>query len=119
MKTATLFIAVVLISLCGFISLSSSASSRMETHQEWIAKSLREIEAVKVGMTRADLAKVFTTEGGLSTRTQQRFVYRECRYIKVDVEFEAVGEPKNQTLLQPEDKITKISKPFLEWSIID
>jgi len=119
MKTATLFIAVVLISLCGFISLSSSASSRMETHEEWIAKSLREIEAVKVGMTRADLAKVFTTEGGLSTRTQQRFVYRECPYIKVDVDFEAVGEPKNQTLLQPEDKIRKISKPFLEWSIID
>src|SRR6185369_14209709 len=119
MKTATLFIAVVLISLSGFISLPSSASSQMETHEEWIAKSLREIEAVKVGMTRADLAKVFSTEGGLSTRTQQRFVYRECPYIKVDVEFEAVGQPGNRTIRNPDDKITKISKPFLEWTIID
>jgi len=119
MKTPTLLISLVLISICCFLFLPSSASSQMETHQEWIAKSLKEIETVKVGMTRAELMKVFSTEGGLSTRTQQRFVYRECPYIKVDVEFEAVGEPKNQTLLQPEDKIKKISKPFLEWSIID
>ena len=119
MNTRTLIISGVLISLCSFVFLPSSASSRIETHQEWIAKNLREIEAVKVGMTRAELAKVFTTEGGLSTRTQQRFVYRECRYIKVDVEFEAVGQTGNPTIRSPEDKIKKISKPFLEWTISD
>jgi hypothetical protein len=91
----------------------------METHNEWIAKSLAEIESVKVGMTRAELARVFTNEGGIFTRRQQRFVYRECPYIKVDVEFELVGQPENQLVGSSEDKITKISKPFLEWSIID
>lgn len=119
MNTPTLIISVVLISLCSFVFLPSSGSSRMETHQQWIAKSLREIEGVKVGMARAELAKVFTTEGGLSTRTQQRFVYRECPYIKVEVEFEAVGQSGNQTIRSPEDKIKKISKPFLEWTISD
>jgi hypothetical protein len=70
-------------------------------------------------MTRVDLLKVFREEGGLSTRTQRRFAYRDCPYIKVDVEFEPVGEPEDKLSQLPEDKIIKISKPFLEWSIID
>ena len=45
------------------------------------------------GMTRADLLKVFTTEGGLSTGLNRTYVYRECQYIKVDVDFEPVGRP--------------------------
>jgi hypothetical protein len=51
------------------------------------------MQKIKVGMTRADLLKVFTTEGGLSTSLNRTFVYRDCSYIKVDVEFEAVGRP--------------------------
>ena len=119
MKALILYVSVVLIGLGYFVCLSSAASSRMETHKEWIAKSLTEIESVKVGMTRAELSSVFTTEGGISTRMQQRFVYRECPYIKVEVEFEAVGQPEEQIVGRSEDKIKKISKPFLEWSISD
>ena len=70
-------------------------------------------------MTRKDLLKVFQEEGGLSTRTQRRYVYRGSLYIKVDVIFEAVGVPADKFAESPKDKITKISKPFLEWSIID
>ena len=110
-------------SLLGFISaaaiLPPSASRGTDEHTEWIAKSLKEIETVKVGMTRVDLLRVFKEEGGLSTRTSRRYVYRDCPYIKVDVEFEPVGAPGNQTNESPSDKIIKISKPFLEWSIMD
>ena len=92
---------------------------------EWIAASLREMEQIKVGMTRADLLKVFTTEGGLSTGLQRKFVYRDCPYIKVDVEFEPVGRPardRNGRVTLEEDRrdiITKISQQYLEWSIMD
>ena len=65
-------------------------------------------------MSRADLLKVFTEEGGLSTRTWRRYVYRECLYIKVDVEFEPAGNTEDKLPERPTDKITKISKPFLE-----
>jgi len=40
---------------------------------------------IRSGMTRADLIKVFTTEGGLSTPFQQTFVGRDCSYFKVNV----------------------------------
>src|SRR5882724_9232201 len=74
-------------------ALSVRNSQRSQEHTEWIAKSLKEMEQIKVGMTRADLVKVFTTEGGLSTGLNRKYVYRECPYIKVDVEFEPVGRP--------------------------
>jgi hypothetical protein len=106
-------------------ALSVRNSQRSQEHTEWIAKSLKEMEQIKVGLTRADLLKVFTTEGGLSTGLNRRYVYRECPYIKVDVEFEPVGRPARDaegrvTLIEADgDVIKKISQPYLEWSIMD
>jgi hypothetical protein len=83
----------------------------------WIAASMKEIQSIKAGMTRAELLKVFTVEGGISARTWRRYVYRRCGYIKVDVEFSPVGSGGGGE--SPDDRITKISKPFLEWMIAD
>jgi hypothetical protein len=88
-------------------------------HCEWVAKSLREMQTVKAGATRAELLKVFREEGGISTRTQRTYVYRECRYIKVDVEFEPAGDAKNAHVEDAGDRIVKISRPFLDWSVTD
>ena len=50
---------------------------------------------------------------------------RDCPYIKVDVEFEAVGRPardRDGRVTLEEDRrdiITKISRPYLDWSIMD
>jgi hypothetical protein len=84
-----------------------------------MAQSLREMETIKVGMTRADLLRVFREEGGLSTRTQRQYVYRECPYIKVAVEFERVGNAEAPFPENGKDKIVKISQPFIEWSVVD
>ena len=76
-------------------------------------------------MTRADLLKVFTLEGGISTGLQRTFVYRECPLIKVYVEFEPVGRSARDaqgrvTLIESkEDTIKTISKPYLDELIID
>ncbi len=89
------------------------------SHSEWVARSLNAIETIKVGMTRADLLKVFTVEGGLSTRTSRTFVFRECPYIKVDVGFEPVGALQDKLQEHNEDRIIRISKPYLEKMVID
>ena len=98
---------------------SQTGNLSTDGHSAWIAKSLKEIETIKADMTRADLLKVFTTEGGVSNRIHRRYIYRKCPYIKVDVEFEAVGNPDDKLTESPSDQIIKISKPFLEWTIID
>ena len=86
---------------------------------KWVEKSLKEMQTVKVGMTRGDLLKVFTEEGGLSTRTRQTYVYRGCPYFKVDVSFEPVGGARGNDFVSPGDKIVTISRPYLDWSVLD
>jgi hypothetical protein len=90
-------------------------SSEDKNLTQQISDILKECESIKPGMTRADLLKVFTTEGGLSTQIWRTYVHSRCPYIKVDVEF-APTESKQE---RPTDTITKISKPYLGWSIAD
>lgn len=84
-------------------------------HTQWIAGALNAIQSIKVGMTRADLMKQFTVEGGLSTTSQRTYVYQHCPYIKVDVKFAASSREQERT----SDKIIEISRPYLAWSIMD
>jgi hypothetical protein len=109
-----------LIAFAVFIDSTARTQVGLQNHNEWIAKSLKEMESIQVGMTRAELGKVFRGEGGLSTRKWRQYVYRECPYIKVEVEFEPVGEKEPPEFTEgSKDKIVKISKPFLEWSVLD
>jgi hypothetical protein len=79
--------------------------------------SLKEMESIRVGMTRIGLLKAFEGGGGISTRLSRRYVYRDCSYIIVDVEFEPLSQPNS--FEGPQDKIVQISKPFLERPIED
>ena len=99
-----------------FIAMPTHADTGVDKSlKKQMANVLKECQTIKPGMTRAELSKVFTTEGGLSTAEHQTYVYRGCPYIKVDVDF-TVSDPKQE---RPTDTIAKISKPYLEWSIGD
>jgi hypothetical protein len=103
----------------------TSQEPRVEEHQVWVGHALEKMEAIKPGMTRNDLLKVFRTEGGLSTGLHRTFVSRDCAFFKVDVEFEAVGRQSRDndgrvTLEEDaQDVIVKISRPYLQFSIAD
>jgi hypothetical protein len=92
-------------------------------HRQWIDQVLQSIATIRPGMIRKNLSNVFEEEGGLSTRTQRKYVYKGCPYIKVDVEFSpveaAVDGNANRHDESPDDKIVKISRPYLEYSISD
>jgi hypothetical protein len=70
-------------------------------------------------MTRGELLKVFMEEGGIWSRTRHRYVYRKSGLVKVDVEFAPASEKDNDIRDRPDDRITKISKPYLGYVIID
>jgi len=86
---------------------------------KWIAKVLRQIGKIRPGMRRRDLLTVFTTEGGISTRTQRTYVHTECPYIKVTVRFKAVSGESPSLDEDPDDIIESVSQPFLAWSVMD
>jgi len=94
-------------------------------HDEKLTKQISDIllecRTIKPGMTRAELMKVFTTEGGLFGSEARTYVHRRCPYIKVDVTFTLSKPPKD--MFDDEERaadiITNISKPYLQWSTID
>jgi hypothetical protein len=103
----------------------TSVQNPESQHCLWVQQSLQKIKTIKVGMTRADLLKVFTTEGGLSTPIQRTYVFRECPYIKVNVEFTPVGRPardaEGRVTREESDRdlINKISVPYIALGITD
>lgn len=107
-----------------FSSLEAFTQTPNSTNSAWIGKVLVELQTIKVGMTRAEMKKVFKEEGGLSTATRRTYVYRDCPYIKVDFEFAQRGkQPKNavdRAVNESEqDIITKMSIPYLAFATRD
>lgn len=96
--------------------LSRAASPEL-TKQ--ISAVLIECQKIRHGMTRAELLKIFTTECGISTAVGRTYIYRGCPYVKVNVHFTSSDPKQKMVEERPTDIISKISKPYLEWSIID
>jgi hypothetical protein len=90
-----------------------------QQRMQWIGKVLRDIDKIRPGMKRKDLLTVFTTEGGLSTRTQRTYVYKDCLYIKVTVHFKAPEGERYALDEHPDDTIESLSQPFLAGMTVD
>jgi hypothetical protein len=125
-----LFVLAVALTADGTDPFRSSSAERVASGQatdytEWIGRSLKEMETIKAGSTRAELLKVFGEEGGLSTALSRTYVYRDCFMIKVDVEFAAIGRPARDaagrvtSVESPGDVIIKISRPYIARPILD
>jgi|SRR5580700_51238 hypothetical protein len=117
----------ILIGASSSARLTHSASQEpcAEDHRAWVTDTLKKMQIIKPGMTRGQLLKVFTTEGGTSTGLQRTFVSRDCPYFKVYVTFEAVGRASHDndgrvTLAEDSrDIIATVSRPYLQFSIVD
>jgi hypothetical protein len=83
-----------------------------------IGTVLQAANELKPGMTRKDVLRNFMTEGGLSQRSWNHFVYRGCPYIKIDVTF-AIPPGADQSAEDAADKIATVSRPYLQYSIVD
>ena len=95
------------------------SAERTQQRMQWIGKVLHDIEQIRPGMKRKDLLKVFTAEGGLSTRSQRTYVYKDCPYIKVTVHFKTLEGEFSTLYEDPEDVIESLSQPFLALSTMD
>jgi hypothetical protein len=85
---------------------------------------LKDVSSIQSGMSRVDLLRIFTMEGGPSTRDVAQYVYRRCPYIKVIVKFRRPADADVDWGGAPDeewsgDVIESISKPFLEYSMGD
>lgn len=101
------------------------SSQPVPDHVQWVADTLRKMQTIQPGMSRAQLEQVFTTEGGLSSALQRTFISRDCRYFKVDVTFRHASSvpsdhSRNAQLNEMlDDVVVTISRPYLQFSIMD
>jgi hypothetical protein len=124
-RIAVLFLAGM-IGSANMHAMRASQQEQPQSHIAWVVDALIRMQTIKPSMTRSDLLKVFTTEGGLSTRLHRTFVSRDCPYFKVDVEFEAdpqtLARDARVPVIDDEDArdiIVKISKPYMAFSTTD
>jgi hypothetical protein len=125
MKTyARVTAAVALAAFCLLIRPArSTAQVKVFTQEEgkhyaWLGDRLTEAYSVQVGMSRADLLKVFDVDGGLQRIPPERYILRSCDMIKVKVQFELPkGTSRDKLPPDIELKISAISKPYLERPI--
>ncbi len=109
---------------------------KRDEYTAWVYECMKEMEAVRVGMTREDLLKVFREQGGLSGPPRGNFYYRRCPYFLIGAEFDlfdksrdAEGRPIRQPVWSDEqgeihlfdrrDVITKISPVYVGLPDID
>lgn len=89
-----------------------------EEHRQWIGSVLQSVATIKPGMTRTDVLRLFSEEGGLSTRTQRTYVYQQCPYIKIDITFSPSSNSTSSAEM-PDDVVVNLSRPYLQYTIAD
>jgi hypothetical protein len=105
--------------LLSSLVVSAQANERAQSgddqaYLQWLSKSLASVQTIKVGMRRLDLLTLFKEDGGLQSMKTQRYVYKPCPIIKVDVTFSATATNDHLN-----DRIKSISKPYLESQFFD
>lgn len=90
-----------------------------QEHIAWVGQVLKRMLTIRHGMTREQLLTVFTVEGGLYDSLHRTFVSKDCPYFKVDVVFETTGGSVQNDSENAQDRIQTISRPYLQFSVID
>lgn len=112
----SVFIVLGTVFLLNCVKTSNSQSPA--SNCQCIIDALSEIEKIKGATKRKDLDKIFSHDGGISSVTE-RFVYKKCNFIKVEVKFKFIDKSNKFPKQNPEDEIIDISKPYLEHPFYD
>jgi len=78
---------------------------------------LSAVANLKPGMTREQIEKEFQPDDTFGSGPIKRYVYKKCAYIKIDIDFDLVDA--NAVKDNPEDRVVKISKPYIEQQFVD
>lgn len=118
--------AITLIVICSLLAVGEPGPRQNSVKQQdscvVVKEALDDSLHIKVGMTRREVEKYFTPDGGLqffsTTGSTTRYVYLKCEFIKVDISFKSAVRGR-QNLRSPDDIVENVSKPYLEYPIAD
>ena len=115
--------AITLLLICGGLTMAKPRSPQESAVQpttcDEIKNALATVARIKVGMTRREVEQLFERDGGAQFALSGRYVYPNCQYIKIEIEFQNSDPSPQDPLLSPSDIVSKISKPYLEYPVKD
>jgi hypothetical protein len=115
---------VLMIQLRPYLTKATSAQKAYSTQLDardscneatGVLNTIRDIQA---GDTRSKVELNFEEDGGMQFPPQTRYVWKDCKYVKIEVEFSPSGPSESRSFL-PTDKVIKVSKPYLELPDMD
>jgi hypothetical protein len=88
---------------------------------ELSGEPLKAFESITNGMTRAEVEGKFTLDGGLQSASPARFLHPNSPYLKVNVEFDFKRDAadQNRAVTSKDDKVVRVSKPYVERPFLD
>lgn len=66
-------------------------------------------------MTRQELEKLFAADKA-PDHSHGKYVHRDCLFLSLEVEFSPSSPNQAKDHYERRDKITKVSKPYLDWT---
>lgn len=103
----------------GVVTYPQAQDTSDHSHQQWLEARYQEATTIKSGMTRADLLKLFTQDGGLQSIPAGTYVLKSCQLIKIAVKFDTKYGVEYQPRADDKLKIIEVSRPYLEHMAID
>ena len=94
----------------GLISANQSPKPNYPSTCPEVREAVDVSRQIKAGVTRAEVEKVFTLDGGLQFPSKSRYLYQKCHFIKIDVEYARKTQKDSS-----DDIVRTVSKLYLEY----
>ena len=87
----------------------------------FLQQCLYDFSKIKVGMTRVEIEKMFPYPGGINGVSPTRFIHPRCDFFVIEVTFDFKRDLANQgrAIEGKDDKVTAVSRPFIEYPASD
>jgi len=88
---------------------------------EFAGGLFKSFDSITNGMTRAEVGRRLTMDGGLQGVSPVRFIDPACPGFKISVEFDFKKDAadQNRAIWGKDDKVVRVSKPYLEKPFMD
>ncbi len=83
-----------------------------------VQQALADYQRIKPGLKRREVERYFKLDGGLQFSDSGRYVFRNCDYIKLEVEFDPAPSGAG-ALSSPDDTVRRVSKLFIDYPTRD
>jgi hypothetical protein len=106
-----------LLAIVGVQSVPQAQNAEDKAHQQWLLERYKEAISIRSGMTRADLHKLFSQDGGFVVPDAQRYHLKSCSLIHITVKFDKYDFANRQR--DDSVRIVEVSTPTLEPVTLD